>query len=35
MFDIQEKLKEIGPYVPESDDDLLVTTTFLSAGVRK
>ena len=24
MFDIQEKLKQIGPYVPESDDDLLV-----------
>ena len=24
MFDIQEKLKEIGPYVPERDDDLLV-----------
>ncbi len=24
MLDIQEKLKEIGPYVPEEDDDLLV-----------
>lgn len=24
MFDIQEALKEIGPYVPEDDDDLLV-----------
>lgn len=24
MFDIQEALKEIGPYVPEEDDDLLV-----------
>ena len=24
MLDIQEKLKEIGPYVPEDDDDLLV-----------
>lgn len=24
MLDIQEKLKEIGPYVPADDDDLLV-----------
>lgn len=24
MFDIQEKLKEIGPYIEEADDDLLV-----------
>ena len=24
MMDIQEKLKEIGPFVPEEDDDLLV-----------
>ena len=24
MLDIEEKLKEIGPYVPEDDDDLLV-----------
>ena len=24
MVDIQEKLKEIGPFVEESDDDLLV-----------
>jgi NAD(P)H-nitrite reductase large subunit len=24
MLDIEEKLKEIGPYVPEEDDDLLV-----------
>ena len=24
MFDIQEALKEIGPYLPEDDDDLLV-----------
>ena len=24
MLEIQEKLKEIGPYVPEDDDDLLV-----------
>ena len=24
MLDIQKKLEEIGPYVPEADDDLLV-----------
>lgn len=24
MTDIQEKLKEIGPYIPASDDDMLV-----------
>ena len=24
MIDIQEKLKEIGPYVPAPDDDMLV-----------
>lgn len=24
MFDIQEKLKEIGPFIPEEDDGLLV-----------
>lgn len=24
MLDIEEKLQEIGPYVPEPDDDLLV-----------
>ncbi|MBQ2577351.1 MAG: (2Fe-2S)-binding protein, partial [Lachnospiraceae bacterium] len=24
MLDIQKKLKEIGPFVPEEDDDLLV-----------
>ncbi|MDD3183897.1 MAG: (2Fe-2S)-binding protein [Anaerostipes sp.] len=24
MVDIQEKLKEIGPYIPASDDDMLI-----------